>query len=91
MDIFDLNPEVLDTTAAIIEGYCGKQREIMQDYLSNVSSLTTEWDDDKTMGGLLQEIRQMKQSVEALMDDIRSVYPDFFRRKAEQIRRRPKL
>ena len=91
MDVFDLNPEVLETTASIIEGYCAKQRDIMGEYLSNTSSMNSEWDDDQTMGALLEEIRQMKQNVETLMDEIRSTYPDFFRKKAEQIRRRPKF
>lgn len=91
MDIFDLNPDVLDTTASIIEGYCVRQREIMDGYLGDVSSLSSEWDDDKTMGSMLLEIRQMKSTVESLMDEIRSTYPAFFRQKAEQIRNRPKF
>lgn len=90
MEVFDLNPDALETTASVVEIYCTKQRETMSDYLSNISSLSSEWDDDQTMGTLLEEIRQMKQSVESLMDEIRAVYPGFFRKKAEQIRSRPK-
>ena len=91
MEVFDLNPDALETTASVVELYCTKQRETMTDYLSNITSLNTEWEDDQTMGMLLEEIRQMKQSVESLMDEIRSYYPGFFRQKAEQIRNRPKF
>ena len=91
MDIFDLDPTVLETTASIIEVYCVKQKEIMDDYLSNTTSLTSDWDDDKTMGMMLEEIRQMRNSVESLMDEIRATYPPFFKKKAEQIRQRPKF
>lgn len=91
MSEMDLNPEVLDMTATIIENYCKKQQEIMGSYLSDISSLSGEWDDDKTMGTMLEEIRQMKTAVEGVMDEIRSTYPEFFRKKAEQIRNRPKF
>ena len=91
MDILDLNPEVLESTASIIEGYCDRQKAIMAEYLSNASSLSSEWTDDQTIGPLLEEIRQMQRAVEGVMDDILSTYPGYFRSKAEQIRSRPKM
>jgi hypothetical protein len=91
MDVFDFDPVVLETTASIVDGYCKKQCEIMDDYMSYMSSLSSEWDDDVTMGKLLEEIRQLQNSVEGVMDEIRSTYPAFFREKAEQIRNRPKF
>lgn len=89
MDVFDLDPAVLDSTASIVESYCRRQCDIMDDYLSYIYSLSSEWDDDVTMGKLLEEIRQMKHNVEGVMDEIRGTYPGFFRMKAEQIRNRP--
>ena len=91
MDVFDFDPAVLEATASIVEGYCLKQCEIMDDYMDNMASLSSEWDDDVTMGKLLEEIRQLKSSVESVMDEIRANYPGFFRQKAEQIRNRPKF
>lgn len=91
MSAMDLDPNVLDMTATIIENYCKKQQEIMDSYLSDISGLTGEWDDDKTMGTMLEEIRQMQTAVEGVMDEIRRTYPGFFRQKAEQIRQRPKF
>ena len=91
MDILDLNPEVLESTASIIEGYCNRQKAIMADYLGNTSSLSSDWTDDQTLGPLLEEIKQMKSSVEGIMDEILSIYPNYFRGKAEQIRNRPKF
>lgn len=91
MDILDINPEVLESTASIIEGYCNKQKSIMDGYLSETSSLSSDWADDQTLGPLLEEIKQMKNSVEGVMDQILSTYPAYFRGKAEQIRNRPKM
>ena len=91
MDVLHFDPEVLEGVAAVIEGYCARQKSIMDDYLRNVSSLSSEWTDDKTLGTLLEEIVQMKLSVVTLMDEIKRVYPKYFRDKAEQIRNRPEF
>jgi len=91
MDILDLDPEVLESTASIVEGYCNRQKTIMEDYLSNTMALSSDWTDDKTLGPLLEEIKNMKNSVVNIMDEIRAKYPAYFRSKAEQIRSRPKL
>lgn len=91
MDVFDLNPEVLETTATIVEGYCKKQCEIMDDYMSYISSLSSEWDDDVTMGKLLEEIRQMRHSVENVMDEIRANYPGYFRKRPNRSATDPNL
>ena len=91
MDVLDLNPEVLEAIASIVEGYCNRQKSIMSDYMSKTSSLSGEWTDDQTLGPLLEEINQMKSAVEGVMDEILSIYPNYFRGKAEQIRNRPKF
>lgn len=91
MDILDLDPAVLESTATIVEGYCHRQKSIMDDYLNSTSSLSSEWTDDQTLGPLLEEIRRMKNIVTTLMDEISATYPRYFRDKAEQIRNRPKL
>ena len=91
MDILDLDPEVLDATASVIEGYCNRQKSIMDDYLSNTSALASEWTDDKTLGPLLEEIKMLKNSVVSLMDEIKTKYPAYFREKAEVIRNRPTM
>lgn len=91
MDVLDLDPAVLEATAAIVEGYCNRQKSIMDDYLSSASSLSSEWTDDQTLGPLLEEIKRMKNNVITLMDEIRATYPRYFRDKAEQIRNRPKF
>lgn len=91
MDILELNPDVLESTANIVEAYCHRQKSIMIDYLNNTYALSSEWTDDQTLGPMIQEIRQMKSAVESVMDEILSVYPNYFRSKAEQIRNRPKF
>lgn len=91
MDILDLDPEVLDTTAGLVEGYCNRQTAIMDEYLSNTSALASEWSDDQTFGSLLEEVKRLKDSVVTLMDEIRGTYPQYFRDRAEFIRRRPRF
>lgn len=91
MDILDLNPEVLESTASIIESYCNRQKGIMSDYVHDVSALSGDWSDDRTLGPLLEEISQMERTVESIMDEIVTTYPSYFRNKAEHIRNRPKF
>ena len=91
MDVLDLDPAVLESTAAIVEGYCNRKKSIIDDYLSSTSSLSSDWTDDQTLGPLLEEIKRMKNNVTTLMDEIRATYPRYFRDKAEQIRNRPKF
>ncbi len=91
MDNLELDPAVLETTATVIEGYCNRQKSIMDDYLSSITSLSSEWQDDETLGPLIEEIRRMKTSVINVMDEIMAIYPNYFRNKAAQIGSRPKL
>lgn len=90
MNILKLDPNVLEQTADIIELYCLKQMEIMDSYLKNISYLTNEWEDDETLGKIIEEIRILKSQVGTVMDEINEVYPKYFKEKAEFIRRRPK-
>ncbi len=91
MDDLSLDPDVLETTASIIEGYCSRQTDIMDSYLSDTTSLSSEWSDDQTLGKLLEEIKILRGNVVNVMNEIRGAYPSFFRKKAEQIRSRPKF
>ena len=91
MTVLDLDPDVLDTTATIVEGYCRKQQEIMESYLRNTASLSYEWTDDKTLGTLLEEIKALRNRVAEVMNTICQIYPPYFKEKAEEIRRRPTM
>lgn len=91
MDILELDPEVLDVTASIVEGYCDKQTSIMDSFLSNTFALNSEWSDDQTFGTLLEEVRRLRDTVLTLMHEIRATYPQYFRERATFIRQRPKF
>ncbi len=91
MDNLDLNPEALEATAQIVEGYCFQQIEIMDRYLDNINSLRSEWDDDRTIGSLVEEIAGIRRGVQSVMEQILGEYPAYFRRKAELIRMRPTI
>ena len=89
MSVLDLDPNVLEKTATIIEDYCRRQQSIMDDYLNKTSSLSYEWTDDKTLGTLLEEIKLLRNRVVDVMNEIRNIYPRFFIEKADEIRHRP--
>lgn len=91
MDQYDeikINPNVLEDVANFIVLYCNAQHEIMDDYLQKMNALSNEWQDDETMGKVLQEVRMLTNSVEKVMSLIRFKYPQYFKKKAEEIRSR---
>lgn len=91
MDGLKLDATVLEATAQAITAYCNMQTEVMNEYLSRMSSLYSEWNDDQTIGPLIEEINRLKASVTALMDQINGQYPAYFREKAAKIGIRPKM
>ncbi len=90
-DIMTLNPEVLIGSAKIINAYCIKQEEILDDYISRINNFRGMWDDDKTMGSLCESIAVSNSQIKKLLDEINSVFPAYFQRKAEEIKNRPTL
>lgn len=90
-DIMNLNPDVLDNIADIIEKYILMQNKIIEDYVGNMYNLQREWDDDETIGKILDEIRSIVNEISDVEDEILKTYPKYFRERAEEIRKRPKL
>ena len=90
-NILDLNPDVLDNVANIIENYIKMQNGLIEDYLSKMVNLQREWNDDETIGKVLAEIRMIVKVMEEIEGEILRVYPKFFRDKAQEIRIRPTL
>jgi len=88
-DELTLDAEELRAIADIIEGYCRRQSDVMNDYKSNIDSLSNEWKDVQTLGALITEINMLKNQVTKIMDDIQAVYPQYFRKKAALIDIRP--
>lgn len=91
MDILDIDPTVLESTATIIEGYCENQINIMNSYLAKTSALSSDWTDNQTLGSLINEIKSINSNVISVMDEIRIFYPMYFRDKAKQMEKRPKM
>ena len=85
MDRLIADKEVLEATADIIERYCKKQTTVMDEYLDNISALASVWQDDKTFGSLIQEVRFLKNNVAQIMDEIITTYPKYFRTKAIEL------
>ena len=90
MDDMILDPNVLDVTADLIVIYCNKQKLVMDDYMRKMQTLAYEWEDEETIGRLLQEIRMLSNSVDRVMDIMRIKYPEYFKKQAEIIRHRTK-
>lgn len=89
MDELILDPNALAELARIIEEYCDKQSEILEEYQSNMLSLESEWDDDQTFGEMLREILSLKQQIQQMLGQFKGFYPQFFRERAEKIAGRP--
>ena len=87
-DELELDDKVLDDIANFIIVYCNTQQGIMNDYLQKMNNLSNEWRDDETIGKVLQEVRMLSNSVDKIIDIIRFKYPQYFKKRAEQIRAR---
>ena len=90
MDNMTLDPEVLKSVANTITIYTQRQKEIMNNFLRNVSNLGSEWQDDETFYSLIQEIMKLKSDFHAKMESV-NVYATIFKNRAEEIERRPKF
>ncbi len=90
-DIMNLNPDVLDNVADVIEKYILLQNKIIEEYVDHMHGLQREWDDDETIGKVLAEIRQIVNKITDVEDEILKTYPKYFREKANEIRMRPKF
>ena len=88
-DELKLYPDELRAIADIIEGYCRRQSEVMNEYKSNIDALSNEWKDEQTLGSLIAEINMLKNQVTKIMDEIQTHYPAYFRQKAIIIETRP--
>ena len=91
MDILQLDPEALREVARSIKEYCAIQKDLIDGYLSQVSSLSGEWSDDETMGKLIEHISMLSNRVNSLMEQILSVYPSYFEERADYINSRPTI
>lgn len=78
-----LDDKALEEIANLVVLYCNNQQGIINEYLQRMNSLSNEWQDDETMGKVLQEVRVLTNNVERIMDLIRFKYPQYFREKAE--------
>lgn len=89
MDELILDPEILESVANAIEGYCARQTETIDEFCSSVFALQSEWMDDETFGSLLNEVMKLKETVSRNMAEITATYPTYFRERAEIISSRP--
>ena len=88
-DIMNLNPDVLENVADVIEKYISIQNKTIEDYVDRMHNLQREWDDDETIGKILNEIRLIVNVITDIEDEILKTYPKYFRERAQEIRKRP--
>lgn len=89
MDELVLDAESLFNIADIIDGYCAKQREVVNVYHAQIMALESEWRDDETFGTMVQELNALKTQAIAILDEVYETYPKYFRKRAQQILERP--
>lgn len=88
MEKLTLDADELDSVAEIIDRYIKGQKEIINQYLSNIASLSAVWKDDQTFAPLYNEIVKLKRMVDSKMEEVND-YSIKFRIKADIIRIRP--
>lgn len=89
MDDLVLDAESLFNIADIIDGYCAKQREVVNVYHAQIMALESEWRDDETFGTMMQELNALRTQAIAILDEVYEVYPKYFRQRAQRILERP--
>lgn len=89
MDDLVLDAESLFNIADIIDGYCTKQREVVNVYHAQIMALESEWRDDETFGTMVQELNGLRTQALAIIDEVYETYPKYFRARAQQILERP--
>lgn len=91
MDNLLLDAETLFSTADIVDNYCARQRETINVYYAQIMALESEWEDDETFGGIVEEIRRLRSQTLAIIEQVHTTYPKYFRERAQQIIARPKF
>ena len=91
MDNLILDANKLREIATKIRIYCVFQKETIDEYLSKVSNMSSEWSDDETMGKLLEHIYALRNQVIGVMEEIINTYPKYFEERAKVIDSRPTM
>lgn len=89
MDELVLDDATLLVIADVINGYCAKQRDIVNNYYAKIITLDSDWQDDDTFSSLVGEIALLKSQAIETVDLINDVYPKYFRARAQHISDRP--
>lgn len=89
MEDLVLDADTLFGIADVVDGYCAKQREVINVYYAQIMALESEWRDDETFGSLVEELNSLKTQALALIEEIYETYPKYFRKRAQQILERP--
>lgn len=89
MEELVLDVEFLFNIADIVDDYCVKQREVVDVYYAQIMALESEWRDDETFGTMVQELNALKTQAIAILDEVYDTYPQYFRKRAQQILERP--
>ena len=83
-----LDDNALEEIATFLVLYCNQQQVTINEYMQKMNSLSSDWQDDETIGKVLQEVRILNNNLEKIMSIIRYKYPQYFRKKAQEIRNR---
>ncbi|MDE6435205.1 MAG: hypothetical protein K2L07_13355 [Lachnospiraceae bacterium] len=89
MEELVLDAETLFNIADIIDGYCAKQREVVNVYHAQIMALESEWRDDETFGTMVEELNALKMQALVILDEVYETYPKYFRKRAQKILERP--
>ncbi len=91
MDDLVLDANTLFSIADIIDGYCARQREVVNVYYAQIMALESEWRDDETFETLVEELDVLRAQAIAIIDEVYETYPKYFRQRAQHILERPRF
>lgn len=84
-----LSSEVLRNLAQVITQYCYMQNEILDNFLTNMQALSSEWQDDETFSSMMEEIQLLTRQSKQYFGELYNTYPALFQKMADQIDARP--
>lgn len=83
-----LDDKTLDDIAILIKKYCQKQKDVIQEYCTDIRWLEDYWD-GSNFEDLLNDVEKLTNETKKAMIGIDGRYNPYYRKKAEMIRNRP--
>ena len=86
-DQIKIDPVVLENIIAIIDRYVSNQVEKLNNLLSQMKTLSYDWQDEKTYGDMMKQMETVIKRACDMFEQMRMTYKKFFYNEVLDIRR----